>query len=199
MDDAGFVYVTGYTNGAAFPTTPGPLSAFPGAGNAVFVQKINPRNNQRVYSVLLGGSGPDRATSIAVDKAGNVFVTGYTHSPDFPGAEGVNRKPGPLDGDAFLFRLDASRALLYSRLSGGSGQDAGTAIALSNDGSMAIVGSTASSDFPTSPNAIQPRLGPQGSNLPRTDVSFSGWTTMGGCSMEPTWAVLAVVRPQESR
>src|SRR5205823_12575564 len=71
-----------------FPTTPNALQPnlggpSDGAPNA-FVTKINPNGSALVFSTYLGGSGGDAGSGIAVDTAGNVYVTGDTGSTDFP-------------------------------------------------------------------------------------------------------------------
>ena len=53
-------------------------------GYDAFVAKINPMGSGLVYSTYFGGSGLDVAQSIAVDSAGNAYVTGITQSTDFP-------------------------------------------------------------------------------------------------------------------
>src|SRR5579859_458116 len=95
VDTSGNAYVTGQVNSATFPTTPGAfqssslgtsgLSNQVPAGDA-FVTKLNATGSALIYSTLLGGSGGDEAKSIAVDSAGNAYVTGYTQSTDFPTA-----------------------------------------------------------------------------------------------------------------
>ena len=42
-----------------------------------------------VYSTYLGGSGNDQGNGIAVDSAGNAYITGYTSSTNFPTLSGV--------------------------------------------------------------------------------------------------------------
>ena len=79
VDSAGNAYVTGETSSTAFPTTGG---AFDTARNGVdvFVTKLNPGGTALVYSTFLGGSAADRGFGIAVDSAGNAYVTGETAS-----------------------------------------------------------------------------------------------------------------------
>ena len=79
VDSSGNAYVTGVTQSTDFPTAH-PLQAVYGGGMVygdAFVAKLNPAGSALVYSTYLGGSGVDEGTGIAVDSAGNAYVTGY--------------------------------------------------------------------------------------------------------------------------
>ena len=79
------------------------------------------------YSTYLGGSSNDSGVGIAVDTAGDAYVTGYTESVDFPtttGALQTNVSGG--FSDAFVTKLNpAGTALVYSTYLGGTGDDDG--------------------------------------------------------------------------
>ena len=90
VDTAGNAYVTGYTTSTDFPTTAGAFQTTFGGGNDdAFVTKLNPTGTALVYSTYLGGTGYDQGAAIAVDTAGNAYVTGYTDSTDFPTTAGA--------------------------------------------------------------------------------------------------------------
>jgi hypothetical protein len=150
VDRAGAAYLTGTVTAGDLPSTPGALQpALAGSANA-FVLKLNPSGSGVEYATYLGGSGSDGGHSIAVDPSGDAFVTGSTTSPDFPleRAEQTTYGGGAELGDAFLTELNPSgTALLYSTFLGGSGEDSGSAVALSGDDAV-VVGNTASADFP---------------------------------------------------
>src|SRR5207247_7975893 len=102
------------------------------------------------YSTYLGGSGNDFGASIAVDGSGNAYVTGGTGSSNFPTA---NAFQSTLRNalNAFVTKLNASgSALVYSSYLGGSGGDIGNGIAVDSTGNAYVVGTTNSTDFPTS-------------------------------------------------
>jgi len=118
------------------------------------------------FATLVGGDDSDEGRDVVVDAAGNIFVTGTTVSPDFPGAggpqTGYGGPAGPSNlGDAFIFKLapDGSTVLFMTYL-GGSGEDVGDAIELDPQGNIVIAGSTESTDFPTAA-ALQSSQGGQ--------------------------------------
>ncbi len=108
------------------------------------------------YSTYLGGTGQDSATSIAVDTAGNTYLTGWTESTDFPEATGTRLgKPSSLD--AYVAKLSPAGTLVYITYLGGTGQDQAFGVAVDNSGSAVVVGTTYSTNFPVL-NAVQPSL-----------------------------------------
>jgi hypothetical protein len=94
VDAQGQAYVAGIAN-PAFVPAPGAFQPRPGGGTCVsgpntipcpdiLIAKLNPSGTDLEYSTFLGGSGSDYAYGIAVDPAGNVYVTGATSSTNFP-------------------------------------------------------------------------------------------------------------------
>jgi hypothetical protein len=113
---------------------------------------IDPR---LIYSTYLGGGAFDGAKGIAVDFAGNVYVTGVTQSTNFPTQSAISNTIGG-DKDAFVVKINPSgTALVYATYLGGSNREAefGTeragGIAVDNSGSAYVTGCTNSADFPT--------------------------------------------------
>jgi len=103
-----------------------------------------------VYSTYLGGSGGDSGNAIAVDGAGDAYVTGYTYSSDFPTTTGAFSTTYGGSDDAFVAQINASgSALLYSTYLGGSGVDYGKGIAVDASGDAYVIGQTSSTNFPT--------------------------------------------------
>lgn len=111
-----------------------------------------------IYSTYLGGNYYDVGMSIAVDSAGNAYITGLTGSTDFPTTAGTadtsfNGMNGL--GDAFITKLNPTgSALVYSTYLGGADDDWGRGIAVDNSGNAYITGWTFSADFPTTPGAF---------------------------------------------
>jgi hypothetical protein len=102
-----------------------------------------------IYSTYLGGSGYDYGFGVALDSAGNAYVTGWTASTDFP----TMNPSQPGNGgqyDAFVSKINpAGSALVYSTYLGGSSSDGGQGIAVDAEGNAYITGGTTSTDFPT--------------------------------------------------
>src|SRR5262245_47349430 len=108
-----------------------------------------------VYSTYLGGSGIDEGSSVAVDAAGQVYVAGFTESPDFPLANAAQSSAGGGQ-DAFVAKLNATGTqLIYATYLGGSGQDNAVSIAADAAGNAYVTGFTSSPNFPAL-NAVQP-------------------------------------------
>ena len=86
------------------------------------------------YSTYLGGTGVDRGFGIAIDSAGNVYVTGKTDSTNFPTANPLQSTNGG-NFDAFVTKLNANTdAFTYSTYFGGFGEDQGFRIAVDATG-----------------------------------------------------------------
>jgi hypothetical protein len=160
-----------------------------------------------LYSTYLGGSSFDKATAVAVDPSGNVYVAGFTASPDFPSKDAVQSTTGGST-DAFVAKLSPDgQELLYATYLGGSSEDAAYGIAVDANGSAYVTGSTESSDFPVFPvfvpegeagscptlqcsnggasNAFVTKLAPDGSDLAySTYLGGSGYDVAQGIAVD---------------
>ncbi len=121
------------------------------------------------YSSYLGGTstGNDQATALAIDSAGNAYVAGWTGSVGFPTGS-VPPIQADLAGgnDAFVAKLSADAStLIYSTYLGGSDNDQATGIAVDSAGRAYIVGTTASTNFPTTPGSFSPTQPTPGQNV----------------------------------
>ena len=165
VDGTGNAYVCGHA-GPDFPTTPGAFQRTMSMGGTVsisFVLKLDPTGSNLVYSTYLAGSYGVGCSALVVDASGNVFVTGSTNSPDFVTTPGVFQGQlnsvvqfGQPIGDAFITKLNATGSdLIYSTFLGGSGGDGASGIAVDSGGNAYVFGSTTSTDFPTTPGALQ--------------------------------------------
>jgi len=166
VDANGNAYVVGTTQSPDFPTTPGAFRRTGSAGNSldVFVSKVNPSGTALVYSTFIGGTNFDWGRAIAIDAAGNAYVTGQTQSSNFPTTAGAFDRTFNVDTcprcgidqyDAFALKLNAAGSgLVYSTFLGGFDIDDGLGIAVDGAGSAYVVGETGSLNFPTTPGAF---------------------------------------------
>lgn len=126
-----------------------------GSGNDVLIVKLDLEGSV-VWETYIDGSGIDYAEDIVVDALGDPYVTGWTDSEDFPIT--ADALDDTLTGfrDAFIMKLSRhTGTILYSTYLGGDYTERGRGIALNAAGEIYIVGSTGSTDFPTTPDAYQ--------------------------------------------
>lgn len=157
VDTSGNAYVTGWTTSTNFPTTPGAFQTMlNGSTFDIFVTVLNPTGTALIYSTYLGGTSADSATGIAVDTAGNAYVTGGTYSTDFPTTPGAYQTTFGGYYDAYATELNPTgSALVYSTYLGGSDIDGGHGIAVDTSGNAYVAGDTDSANFPTTAGAFQ--------------------------------------------
>lgn len=112
-----------------------------------------------VYSTYLGGTTEDAASAIAVDSAGDAYISGYSYSSDFPVTSGAFQPTNDKSSaavTAFVAKLNPSgTALVYATYLGGSTKDVANGIAVDSAGNAYVAGSTESIDFPTTTGAFQ--------------------------------------------
>jgi len=150
LDGADDAFIVGNTASSNFPTASALQTALGGPEDA-FVAKLNSTGSVLVYSTYLGGSDADSGNGVAVDAAGEAFVTGFTSSIDFPTASPIQSNNAGKQ-DVFVTRYSAAgAALLYSTYLGGSDNDLGKGVALDTSGNAVVVGElgVGSTNFPT--------------------------------------------------
>jgi hypothetical protein len=162
LDFQGRAYIAGFTASSDFPTTPGAYHRKFGGGtcnayygvacsDAILVKIDTTKSGAAslVYSTFFGGDLEDQATSVAVNAAGDAFLTGWTFS-----------SPHGIAGDAFLAEFDPTGAkLVFFQLVGGSGYDTSDSVAVDHAGYAYIAGRTQSTDLPTTKGVFQPKFG----------------------------------------
>ncbi|MBI5374574.1 MAG: thrombospondin type 3 repeat-containing protein [Candidatus Schekmanbacteria bacterium] len=156
IDYSGNVYITGRTASSNFPTTGTSYdSSFNGSHivygvGDVFVSKLNNSLTTLLASTFIGGSSDEESNSIAIDSSGNVFVTGYTMSSNFP-TTGTPYDSSFNSGlDVFVSKLNNSLTTLSaSTFIGGSSNEFGNSIVIDSTSNIFVTGETSSSNFPT--------------------------------------------------
>ncbi|NNE08701.1 MAG: hypothetical protein HKN20_09085 [Gemmatimonadetes bacterium] len=102
----------------------------------------------------LGGSSIDAAFDLDLAPNGDIVVTGYTFSTNFPTTVGVYQTNDAGNADVFVSRFDPTGSnLIFSTYLGGSDFEDGQAVDVADDGTIFVAGKTRSADFPTSINA----------------------------------------------
>lgn len=172
----GNLVIAGSTDAFPFPTTTNAYQANPAGGNDIFVSKLSADGSTLLASTLVGGSGNDASLigltsantglggagkgnpiEITFDSVGNVWVGSNSASPNFPVT--TNALQGTLGGshDAVLFQLDPDfTMLMYSTFIGGNGWDGILGLEFDPDGYLVAVGTTSSTNFPTSAGSLNP-------------------------------------------
>jgi hypothetical protein len=163
VDVHGNLLATGYTMSVDFPVTGDAMQSVYNGNGDVFVSVVNPAvPGFVVYSTYLGGTDAEVGYAIAGDSAGNIYVTGYTLSGDYPT---TGNAPQPTWGqgiDIFVTKLKPGvvgpAALLYSTYIGSTNVNIGYALAVGSDGTAYVAGATEGL-LPISANATQLNYG----------------------------------------
>jgi hypothetical protein len=147
LDSARSIYVTGYTNIFPPKATLRLVSTQPGVNN-IFVVKYDPTQTKVLYSAILGADGDSEGSAIAVDQAGDAYITGSTAAEQFPTTTGafMRRQAAPTAAVTAAFALainPAGNKLLYSTYLSGNTADAGTGITVDKQGDAFVAGSIA--------------------------------------------------------
>ena len=193
VDSYGNAYITGSTSADFFPTTPGAFK--PAQGSEVFVAEFNILGNNLVYSTLIGGvAGTDVGKGIAVNNSGNAYITGSTTSTDFPTQNPLQPDIGGAGPNAFVTEFDPTGStLVYSTYLGGSGEDAGSGIAIDTSGNAYVAGYSTSTNLVTTPSCLQPNnAGGEDAFVAKINALGAGFgylTYLGGASNDRALAI----------
>lgn len=167
VDAQSNAYLVGTTNTAAFDTD-GFQDQCVDLQNEIddcpsddgFVVVLNAAGNALLGGSILGGEGNDEAMGVALDPAGNIYVTGTTFSNDFPTRNAWQaQKQGPANfADGFLIKLAPLAAeIAYGTYYGGEAYDEAHGLTVDNTGQAYITGLTSSADLAV-PDALQPAI-----------------------------------------
>jgi hypothetical protein len=164
VDKSGLVYFVCSSNSTLFPAAgyqyQGNL-----AGNFDVVAGVMDLTqvgvNSLLYTSYLGGTQNDMARSLTLDSQGNMVVTGYTLSSNFPVTADAAQPTYAGNGDVFVSVLNYtnSKFLLYSTYLGGSEGEVAYGLTTDSSGYIYVTGYTLSTDFPITANTIQPTWG----------------------------------------
>ena len=170
-DSAGNIYVTGSTSNADYNITHGTYTTNNSTTNTLssgdaYIAKYS-SNGTLIFATVIGGTGSDTGNGIAVDKNGNIYITGQTKSTDLPVTSNAYQKTLNGGSDAYIIELSADGTqLLYCTYLGGNSTEKvgarveyGTKIKVDSSGNIYLTGQTNSADFPTTTGAYKTQIG----------------------------------------
>jgi hypothetical protein len=167
LDSSGNAIIVGSTTSKTYPVTAGAFQstnkAASGSDNA-FVTKLNASGSALIFSTFLGGSTSDAATGLALNSAGDIYISGIAYSTDFPVTSGVYQ--GTSKGSSisyywnnFLTEMSPTgNALVFSTYLGGSHEYStppAAILAVDASGNAYISSTALSTDFPVTSGAFQ--------------------------------------------
>ena len=171
VDSNGSAYVTGFAYSTDFSVVNAFQPTLAGSVNA-FLTKFSADGSSLVYSTYLGGSRGDFAQSIGVDDAGEATIAGSATSRNFPLANAYQSSILPDQNSQWgaysffsRFSADGSSLIYSSYLAGNLDQDCHnyndcgpntdiTGLTLDSSGNLYVVGSTNTTNFPTTSGAF---------------------------------------------
>jgi hypothetical protein len=193
---SGDVYIAGAAYSSDLPGSSGGAQPNLGGGADAFVARFDATLTQLLQTTYLGGVNRDSANGLAIHPtSGDVYLVGAATSVSFPGTNGGAQPTSAGFTDAFVARFSASlTTLIQTTFLGGSGTDAGQALAIdSTSGDIYVIGVTNSPDFPHADGGGQLLLG--GANdgfVARLDASLKTLkqsTYLGGTGSESPFSV----------
>jgi hypothetical protein len=173
VDSSGDAIVAGTTTSANFPMLNAWDSSRGLSSDDGFLTKLNPAGTALLYSTYVGGgNGANHVYSdttiygVALDPAGDAYVTGTTDATDFPQNHSLEGSCYPLCyNQGFVAKFGPGGGNIYSTLFGGTSfQGASTygtiiyGIAADSSGNAYVTGTTSEDDFPLA-SPIQSTLG----------------------------------------
>jgi len=191
IDDDGRLVLTGYTSSSDLPVTEDAHQRSRNGETDGFLAVMDPESFEMIYLTYFGGSGRDGASEVSTGPDGDIYISGWTQSTDFPVTGDAFQ--GTITGserDIFLVRFSEAGQLEYATFLGGSEMEDCFAMEVDSEGCIILSGRTWSSDFPTA-NAVQPeysgvevdsfvtKFSPEGAELVfSTFLGYAGWDTL---------------------
>jgi hypothetical protein len=189
IDPFGCPVISGYTESADFPTTPGAYDLALGGDHDAFVTRLTSTGSGLLWSTYLGGSADEYARGLASDAYGRIILTGATYSSDFPSTSDAFDPTYNQNGDAFVARLARTGTELeYGTFLGGVGNDSGHDAMIDPVGCLLLTGFTASTNFPVTPGVYDETYNGGGDAfVVRMDLPVTFWHIRpDGHGMAPT-------------
>jgi hypothetical protein len=164
VDKSGLVYFACSSDSTMFPAAgyqyqPNLAGAFDVVVGVMDLNQVGV--NSLLYTTYLGGTQNDMVRGLTLDSAGNIVVTGYTLSSDFPVTADAAQPTYEGNGDVFVSVLNYthSQFVLYSTYLGGADGEVGYAVTTDPSGYIYVTGYTLSTNFPITADTVQPTWG----------------------------------------
>ncbi len=160
IDKKGDIYLAGRTESSNLPAVSlERQSAYGGGSFDGFVMRLDGRQRKIRWSTYLGGEQEESVERIGLDSEGNILLTGYTASTQFPLAGNSRQKR--LGGliDVFVASMNPNGVLRWSSYLGGVEVDKASGLVIDEQDNILISGFTGSRDFPLSGKPILDRKG----------------------------------------
>lgn len=197
VDATGAAYVTGRTESTAFPVTGDAVQAsFGGGTDDAFLLALSPAGDALEFSTYLGGPGSDTGHGVAVIGT-KAVVTGTTDG-GFPASGDTQYAPSGAGPDCFVTSI-AGASLVYSSCLGGDAAEDGLSVAVDGSGRAVVIGSTASSGFPTTSGAYDPTYSGNGDDFVSVVDVGDGGTLAVGAPITPSTVSFSPAWPNPSR
>lgn len=175
------VVVAGWTVTVDFPVQ-NALQSTSGGQTDSYVLKFTP-DGELLWATYYGGSDIDCATSVAVNNAGIIAITGVASSPDFP-VENALQNTYAGSSDAFAVCLTPAGQRIWATYFGSSASDKAYGVGIDENGAVAIMGVTGGTNLPVL-NAYQAVAGGGGGDVFVARINSAGqllWSTYFGGS-----------------
>lgn len=163
LDGAGDVLVGGIDGCNNFPVSANAFQKAPKSSENAYIVKLNPTGTKLIYGSLIGGTGYDSVSGLAVDKSGYAYICGRTTSKDFPVTSSAYQKTNQAtlanayNSGAFVAKFNSTASgLEYSTYLSGSNDMRMNAIAVNAANEAIVCGYTYATNFPTTSGVIQP-------------------------------------------
>lgn len=168
VDSKGRLIMTGYTASLDLPVTSNALQPVYGGNTDVFIAILDPsiqtanRSDQLVYSTYFGGSLTDVPYSLKEDSSGNLYITGFTMSPDMPVTSNALEANYDYSLDGFILIFNPSQAatagpILATYLTSGGGVQVVNAIDFDSKGTIYVTGYTTGGIFDSLGGVANPK------------------------------------------
>src|ERR1051326_2383760 len=131
-DLSGNAYVCGYTGSSNFPTLNPAQASYGGGTYDIVAVKLN-ASGVRQWATYYGGVGTDYGNALCADDNGNIYMTGYTASSNFPLVNAISTGSGQAT-DAFVMKMKPGGTVRWSDFFGNIDDDRGRAITINSTG-----------------------------------------------------------------